>query len=89
MTSAALIIGLIPLALATGAGANGNIALGVAAIGGMFVGTLLQVFFVPGLFVIFQTLQEKFRPIETEAEEENILRSEIEQYTGTEASQKL
>ena len=81
MTSAALIIGLIPLALATGAGANGNTALGVAAIGGMLVGTVLQIFFVPGLFIIFQTLQERFRPMVTEEKDEKALRSELEQYT--------
>lgn len=81
MTSAALIIGLIPLALSSGAGANGNIALGVSAIGGMLIGTLLQVLFVPGLYIIFQTLQEKFKPLEIETNDENVLRPELEQYT--------
>ena len=84
MTSAALIIGLIPLALATGAGANGNTALGVTAIGGMLIGTILQVFFVPGLYIIFQTLQEKLKPLEVEQHDERDLRAELEQYTDIE-----
>ena len=47
MTSLAMIIGLIPLMIATGAGANGNRALGAGAIGGMLIGMILQVLFVP------------------------------------------
>ena len=85
MTSAALIIGLIPLALAQGAGANGNMALGISAIGGMLIGTLLQVFFVPGLFILFQTLQEKFKPVVIESRDEKDLRSELTQYTDIDA----
>ncbi|SFC49067.1 hydrophobic/amphiphilic exporter-1, HAE1 family [Flexibacter flexilis DSM 6793] len=59
MTSLAFVFGLMPLMFSTGAGANGNIAIGVGAIGGMLTGTLLGVFFIPILFVIFQGLQEK------------------------------
>lgn len=83
MTSAALIIGLIPLSLSTGAGANGNIALGISAIGGMLIGTVLQIFFVPGLYIIFQSLQEKFKRDEAVEEEErrDLLRPELEQYS--------
>lgn len=61
MTSFAFIFGLIPLALAAGAGAVGNHAVGTGAIGGMLIGTLLGVFIVPVLFVIFQGIQENFR----------------------------
>lgn len=84
MTSLALIIGLIPLALSTGAGANGNYALGIAAIGGMLIGTLLQVLFVPGLFIIFQNLQEKVKPIQPEGLDDSELTSELSQYTDIE-----
>ncbi len=59
MTSFAFIFGLIPLALASGAGAVGNRSIGISAIGGMLVGTLLGVVVVPTLYILFQTLQEK------------------------------
>ncbi|MFA7472819.1 MAG: efflux RND transporter permease subunit, partial [Spirosomataceae bacterium] len=58
MTSFAFIMGLIPLMTATGAGANGNQSIGTGAIGGMLIGTLFGVFFVPMLYVIFQGIQE-------------------------------
>jgi HAE1 family hydrophobic/amphiphilic exporter-1 len=60
MTSFALIFGLMPLAFASGAGAIGNRSIGISAIGGMLVGTLLGVLVVPSLYIIFQLLQEKF-----------------------------
>ncbi len=60
MTSFAFIFGLIPLALSSGAGAVGNKSIGVGAIGGMLIGTLLGVFVIPILFVIFQGIQERF-----------------------------
>ncbi|WP_353164463.1 efflux RND transporter permease subunit [Empedobacter brevis] len=59
MTSFAFIFGLLPLLFSTGAGANGNISIGVGSIGGMLAGTLLGVFMIPVLFMIFQGLQEK------------------------------
>lgn len=59
MTSFAFIFGLLPLALSSGAGAIGNKSIGIAAIGGMLIGTVIGVFVIPILFVIFQTLQEK------------------------------
>lgn len=60
MTSFAFIFGLIPLALSSGAGAVGNRSIGIGAIGGMFIGTMLGVFVIPILFVIFQGIQERF-----------------------------
>jgi HAE1 family hydrophobic/amphiphilic exporter-1 len=81
MTSLAMVIGLLPMMFASGVGKNGNQTLGAAAVGGMLIGTLLQVLVVPGLFVIFQSLQEKFRPMKFEDEEENTdVASEIAQY---------
>ena len=59
MTSLTMIFGLLPLALATGVGANGNRSLGVGAIGGMLIGTIALLFIVPCLFVVFQTIEEK------------------------------
>jgi hydrophobe/amphiphile efflux-1 (HAE1) family protein len=55
MTSFAFIAGLIPLCIASGAGAMGNRSIGTAAAGGMLIGTLAGVFLVPGLFALFST----------------------------------
>ncbi len=60
MTSFAFIAGLIPLCIASGAGALGNRSIGAAAAGGMFVGTLFGLIIVPGLFVFFTKLSERF-----------------------------
>lgn len=68
MTSLAMIIGLLPLVFSSGAGAAGNFSLGVAAVGGMLIGVILQVFFVPGLFYIAQNIQEKIKPIHFDKE---------------------
>lgn len=61
MTSFAFIFGLLPLLFSTGVGANGNQSIGVGAIGGMLFGTLLGVFAIPALYVLFQGLQEKIK----------------------------
>ena len=62
MTSMTMIFGLLPLALATGVGANGNRSLGVGAIGGMLIGTVALLFIVPVLFIIFQKIEERVMP---------------------------
>ena len=70
MTSLAMIIGLLPLMFATGVGANGNRTIGAGAVGGMLIGTIFQLVVVPTLFVVFQSLQERFKkndPVEAEA----------------------
>lgn len=59
MTSFAFIFGLLPLALSSGIGAIGNQSIGLSAVGGMLIGTILGVFVVPVLFVVFQALQER------------------------------
>lgn len=61
MTSFAFICGLIPLILASGAGAIGNRSIGTAAAGGMLTGTIAGIFIVPGLYLIFETIGTKFR----------------------------
>ncbi len=81
MTSLALIIGLLPMMFAVGAGANGNIALGAGSIGGMLIGMILQVFIVPALFVVFQIIQEKITPLRWEDTNNEALENEIEQYS--------
>ena len=80
MTSLAMIIGLLPMMFATGAGANGNRALGTGSIGGMLIGMLLQVIIVPALFVIFQKIQEKISPLKWEDTDNQGIENEIEQY---------
>ncbi len=80
MTSLAMIIGLLPMMFATGAGANGNRALGTGSIGGMLIGMVLQVIIVPALFVIFQKIQEKISPLKWEDTDNQGIENEIEQY---------
>lgn len=59
MTSFAFIFGLVPLMFSSGAGAVGNKSIGTGAVGGMLIGTIIGVFAIPVLFIIFQSLQEK------------------------------
>ncbi len=66
MTSLATIIGLLPMMFAHGAGANGKLRLGGGAIGGMLIGTILQVLVVPCAFRGVPKLQEKISPIKWE-----------------------
>ena len=82
MTSLAMIIGLLPMLWPFGVGANGNNTLGYAAIGGMLIGTLCQIFVVPALFVIFQSLQERFRPMAFQDFANEDVTSELEQYVN-------
>ena len=60
MTSFAFIFGLLPLALSSGAGAVGNQSIGISAIGGMFIGTMIGILVIPSLYIIFQTIQDRF-----------------------------
>ncbi len=74
MTSFAFILGLMPLVLSSGVGAAGNRSIGTGAVGGLLIGTILGVFVIPILFILFQWLQEKITgaPIEKfETIEEN------------------
>ena len=82
MTSLAMVIGLLPLMFASGVGKNGNQTLGAAAVGGMFIGTAIQVFVVPALFVVFQWLQERISPLKFEDETNEEAAAELEQYAS-------
>ena len=59
MTALTMIIGLLPLLFASGAGANGNLSLGAGTVGGMLVGTAALLFAVPVFFIVFQRIEEK------------------------------
>ena len=80
MTSLAMVIGLLPMMFASGVGKNGNQTLGAAAVGGMLIGTVMQLFVVPTLFVIFQSLQEKISPLKFEDEANEEVAAELAQY---------
>jgi HAE1 family hydrophobic/amphiphilic exporter-1 len=69
MTSFALVAGLIPLVVATGAGAVGNRTIGTSALGGMLFGTIFGVIVVPGLYYVFGTLSEGKSLIREEEDE--------------------
>lgn len=64
MTVLTMVFGMLPLMFATGVGANGNSTLGAGVVGGMIIGTLALLFLVPTLFIVFQTIQEHFKPVQ-------------------------
>lgn len=68
MTVLTMVIGMIPLMFSTGVGANGNTTIGTGVVGGMVIGTLALLFVLPALFMIFQWLQEKVKPIKFDKE---------------------
>lgn len=81
MTGFAMIIGLLPLMLTNGVGANGNRSLGTGAVGGMLIGMILQVLIVPALFVAFQKIQEKIQPLKWKDTDNAEIDDQIEQYS--------
>ncbi len=81
MTSMAMIIGLLPLMFSSGVGANGNSTLGAGAVGGMLIGMICQIFIVPSLFVIFEYLQEKIKPMKFDDENKDKVDPELLQYS--------
>ena len=83
MTVLTMVFGLLPLMVASGVGANGNRSLGTGTVGGMVVGTLALLFIVPSLFIAFQWLQERLRPVQPQVThdwqiEEEIVKSDRE-----------
>ena len=77
MTALTMIFGLFPLVVATGVGANGNRSLGTGVVGGMTIGTLALLFIVPTLFIAFQWLQERLRPVQSRPTEDWQIEEEI------------
>ena len=78
MTSLTMIFGMLPLMFASGAGANGSRTIGVGTVGGMLIGTIGLLIVVPALFVVFQKLQERFKPITFKAPTDPIIIEEME-----------
>lgn len=90
MTALTMIFGLFPLMMSSGVGANGNRSLGTGVVGGMTIGTLALLFIVPTLFIAFQWLQERLRPVQSvpthdwQIEEEIKVREEEKSKAGKE-----
>lgn len=82
MTALTMVFGLLPLIVANGVGANGNRSLGTGAVGGMLIGTLALLFFVPSLFVVFQYLQEKVKKPRLKELDDKAVSTEIDQYNA-------
>ena len=79
MTALTMVFGMLPLMFATGVGANGSRSLASGAVGGMLVGTLALLFLVPGLFIVFQYLQEKIFPVQASRQDADwSIQTEIE-----------
>ena len=74
MTVLTAVLGMVPLLMATGAGANGNRTIGVGVVGGMIVGTLAILFTVPVFFIFFEYLQEKIRPAMKEEADQQFIK---------------
>ena len=68
MTVLTMVFGMLPLVFASGAGANGNISLGLGVVGGITIGTLALLFVVPVFFIVFQTIQERVMPNHKQSE---------------------
>lgn len=79
MTVLTMVFGMLPLVFASGVGANGNSTLGSGVVGGMIIGTLALLFLVPTLFIVFQALQEKIKPLEFDPDPQWAVRAELEE----------
>lgn len=71
MTALTLIIGLLPLMTAMGVGANGNRSLGTGVVGGMLIGTIALLIVVPAFFIVFQSLQERVKPLHFNSDDQH------------------
>lgn len=77
MTALTMVFGMLPLMFASGVGAKGNSTLGTGAVGGMLVGTLVLLFLVPVLWMFFQRIQERIKPMKFH-QADNAITGEIE-----------
>ncbi len=79
MTVLTMIFGMLPLMFASGVGANGNSSLGTGVVGGMLIGTIALLFLTPALFIVFEWLQERVKPIHITNNPDWAIQSEIEE----------
>ena len=79
MTVLTMVFGMLPLVFAHGVGAHGNSTLGSGVVGGMIIGTLALLFLVPALFIVFQTIQEKIKPLEFDPDPQWSVRAAVEE----------
>lgn len=79
MTVLTMVFGMLPLVFAHGVGANGNSTLGSGVVGGMIIGTLALLFLVPALFIFFQAIQEKIKPLQLDPDPQWAVRAEVEE----------
>ena len=78
MTSLTMVFGMLPLMFATGVGANGSRTIGIGTVGGMLAGTLGLLVATPALFVVLQTVQEKFMPVKFKPTQDPLILQEME-----------
>ena len=78
MTVLTMVFGMLPLVFASGVGAHGNSTLGAGVVGGMIIGTLALLFLVPSLFIVFQFLQEKIKPLQPATRADWAIQAEME-----------
>lgn len=78
MTVLTMIFGMLPMIVSTGSGANANRTIGAGTIGGMIFGTLALLFLVPTMFIFFQSLQEKVKPVVFETTQDPVIQAEID-----------
>lgn len=78
MTALTMIFGMLPLMFASGVGAYGNATLGTSAVGGMLIGSLILLFIVPALWITFQALQERFKPVKASGDSSETKIQQIE-----------
>lgn len=88
MTALTMVFGMLPLMFASGVGANGNSTLGTGTVGGMIIGTLVLLFLVPGLWMIFQSLQEKIRPTQAVIEKSDWAIEAEKEYVAEQKNKK-
>ena len=89
MTSFTMVFGMLPLLFASGVGANGSKTIGAGTIGGMLIGTLALLFIVPALFIIFQSLQEKMKPVQFVESTDPMIIQEMEEIKKYSEKKKL
>ena len=88
MTSLTMIFGMLPLMASHGVGANGNRSLGTGVVGGMLIGTIALLFIVPSLYITFQWLEEKIKPVKRQKTQDLQIKHDIEEVIKEKKAEK-